>query len=149
MLSHLFHEPPCCSHTFYVGSSTNQHDQPGRCGTVPYLAPEMESATYNNAVDIWACGLVGLQLFVVSRGRLPWNRVSRDMFEVVASFLENHKSVPACDLLRQMLRWDPAKRVSAQDALQHSFLRHLTIQDIPLDQDQPTGSKRPYPGTES
>lgn len=36
--------------------------QPGRGGTVNYLAPEREMTEYNHAVDIWPMGCIGFEL---------------------------------------------------------------------------------------
>lgn len=48
--------------------------KPGTCGTIGYLAPELENATYSPwktygaAVDMWSVGCIGLELF---RSELP------------------------------------------------------------------------------
>ncbi|KAK5011818.1 hypothetical protein LTR28_012289 [Elasticomyces elasticus] len=46
---------------------------PGTCGTVGYLAPELETVpgSYGQPVDVWALACVGLELF---SGGLPWKR---------------------------------------------------------------------------
>lgn len=48
----------------------------GSIWTVPYLAPEMEveGGVYGQAVDVWACAIVGLQLFV-TEGKTEWRYV--------------------------------------------------------------------------
>jgi len=38
-----------------------------KAGTPAYRAPEMEDQIYGSAVDIWACGIIGLQLFVTDK----------------------------------------------------------------------------------
>jgi len=48
--------------------------KPGSVGTIPFLAPEMESTRYDQSVDIWACGIFGLSLFV-TKGSLRWQNV--------------------------------------------------------------------------
>ena len=47
---------------------------PGKIGTIPYLAPEMEVKEYGQGVDMWACGVIGRQLFDTD-GRLEWQNV--------------------------------------------------------------------------
>ncbi|KAH9203300.1 kinase-like domain-containing protein [Leptodontidium sp. 2 PMI_412] len=47
---------------------------PGKAGTIPFLAPEMERQAYGKEVDLWATGIVGMQLFV-SGGKLLWRNV--------------------------------------------------------------------------
>ncbi|CAG8973534.1 hypothetical protein HYALB_00002860 [Hymenoscyphus albidus] len=49
---------------------------PGKTGTIPFLAPEMEQCPYGKEVDLWATGIVGIQLFM-SGEKVPWDNVVR------------------------------------------------------------------------
>ncbi|KAL5325391.1 hypothetical protein ACEPPN_006516 [Leptodophora sp. 'Broadleaf-Isolate-01'] len=100
--------------------------KPGLVGTVPYLAPEMELRTYGPGVDIWACGVIGLQLFVTA-GILQWKNVTheRRKFELVVTALQDEPADSVSNLLSQMLVWDPSERVLAEVALGHACFSGL------------------------
>ena len=117
---------------------------PGRIGTEGYLAPEMELETYNNGVDIWALGVVGLQLFL-TQGLLRWHKFPDDrlIHQQTSISLSRLPNSSVEDLLGRMLRWDPAERISAKDALDHPCLREFRFQTL-TDRDIYKGAKRPH-----
>lgn len=107
--------------------------QPGQVGTVPYLAPEMEITKYTKEVDVWACGIIALQL-MVTHGALPWKHVVRSKpgfpagrlaYEEKISMLEKTKSTAVHDLILGLLAWDPKERFTAAIALEHSTFYDL------------------------
>ncbi|GLH07482.1 Serine/threonine-protein kinase grp [Gryllus bimaculatus] len=53
-----------------------------RCGTLPYLAPEVMLRTYlAEPADIWACGII---LVAMLAGELPWDQPTADCPEFMA-----------------------------------------------------------------
>ncbi|OJD32287.1 ste20-like serine threonine-protein kinase-like [Diplodia corticola] len=130
------------------------HPRPGTVGTIPYLAPEMEPLplpppqsspsspssspppppTYGPAVDVWALGVVGWQLFV--QPGLPWRRVPEEegvWAGRVAALRgavgrvgekrgegERESSSSVFALLVEMLAWEEGGRVGAREALGHA-----------------------------
>lgn len=134
------------------GSSSGIPQQPDCCGTVHYLAPEMEKKPYTAAVDIWAAGLVAHELFF---GFHPWRmsvnpwRPDRNprMQETVATYhsrLDHLGQQPKDgieNLILNMLWWDPGLRYSPEQALGHISLQK-THEDV-LQPGIHTGKKRP------
>jgi serine/threonine protein kinase len=101
-------------------SATSCDPKPGAVGTVPYLAPEMESKPYGPGVDIWACAIVGIQLFI-TEGKVKWRRVEQEkvQYEIMLKALQALPSNTIYNLLSQMLSYEPGQRISASSALRH------------------------------
>jgi serine/threonine protein kinase len=102
----------------------------GVAGTPSYRAPEMEDQDYGSAVDIWACGIIGLQLFVVDK-RMSWVKATDEKDSIVreVALLGREPAASPKQLLSQLLAWDPAERISADQALSHSCFSSLPISD--------------------
>jgi serine/threonine protein kinase len=102
------------------GNSVQQNScraKPGHVGTIPYLAPEMEIADYDRTVDLWACGVIGLQLHV-TEGKLRWRHVVRNKAEFLDGKLAYDKQMAALrtaapdsveNLLVTLLAWDASE----------------------------------------
>ncbi|KAK6641895.1 hypothetical protein RUM44_013615 [Polyplax serrata] len=113
------------------------------CGTPGYLAPETLRASmyentegYGREVDIWACGVIMFTLLV---GCPPfWHRkqmlMLRNIMEGKYSFSSPEWadiSEPPKDLIRKLLVVEPEKRITIQEALNHSFFQVMLFdQDI-------------------
>ena len=107
-----------------------------RRGTPVYMAPEVILKDYDNKVDCWSAGVLIFQLL---HGRLPYidklqGHTVREVWELILNskldFSEDAWqtfSDDARDLVARLLDRDPAKRLSAIDALKHPWL-----QDTPL-----------------
>ncbi|KAF2241302.1 hypothetical protein BU26DRAFT_511422 [Trematosphaeria pertusa] len=113
--------------------------RPGSCGTVGYLAPEMEQRDYDELVDVWSLGVVGIQLFHQTHPwALPANPFRKDFegkylhefrrrYDFWAAKLRNAHTTSIQHLLTQMLRLgvkmdkdpNPGQRISADEALRH------------------------------
>lgn len=93
---------------------------PGKVGTIPFLAPEMEQQPYGREVDLWAAGILGIQLFV-SRGELLWRNVvnAEAAWRKQVIVLQSAPTNSVENLLGTMIAWDPAERTPANDALKH------------------------------
>lgn len=101
-----------------------------RAGTLVFMAPEMiASRTYNEKVDVWACGCM---LFLLATGEHPFWTKNQQTEDIKArilhgQFIENPNwaMVPPAvrDLIQRLLTLDPGQRCSAAEALQHPWLR--------------------------
>ncbi|GAB5359095.1 hypothetical protein AAMO2058_000515000 [Amorphochlora amoebiformis] len=101
------------------------------CGTPLYLSPEMiRGPTYDSQCDMWSLGVI---LFVVLSGRPPFYAPNqKDLFKCIVRaefrFPERdwkHISPAAKDAIRKLLVKDPAKRLTAQQLLQHPWLQEV------------------------
>jgi serine/threonine protein kinase len=112
-----------------VYASTCNHTQ-GVAGTPSYRAPEMEDQDYGSAVDIWACGIIGLQLFVVDK-HMSWVKATEEKDSIIreVALLRQEPAASPKHLLSRLLAWDPAERISADQALSHSCFSSLPVSD--------------------
>ncbi len=99
------------------------------CGTPGYMAPEIFKKTgHGKPVDLWALGVI--TYFLVC-GYTPFDRDS-DFEEMQAILNADYSFTPleywrgvsdsAKDFIRRCLTIDPAKRMTAHEALQHPFV---------------------------
>mmetsp|Transcript_11376 Transcript_11376/g.29325 ORF Transcript_11376/g.29325 Transcript_11376/m.29325 type:complete len:635 (-) Transcript_11376:130-2034(-) len=102
-------------------------------GTPYYIAPEVIRQSYSLKADVWSCGVV---LYVLLTGKTPFHReddrkhsykiVFRRILEDAINFTKDpwpNISEDAKDLCRKLLNKNPAKRITAHEALQHPWIR--------------------------
>ncbi|CAI5930113.1 unnamed protein product [Closterium sp. NIES-65] len=102
----------------------------GVAGSPFYLAPEVLSGNYGHEADIWS---LGVMLYMLLSGSAPFFGESED--EVLAAVRRGKLSFYrpiwgsispfAKDLIRCLLRQDPAKRPTASDILQHPWFTEV------------------------
>ena len=117
-------------------SQTFDPDQPmsQKFGTPYYIAPEVLKKKYTAKCDIWSIGVI---LYILLCGYPPFNGGNdKQIIEAVLKgkfTLEEPEwddiSEDAKDLVRKMLEYEPSKRISASDALQHKWILHHTSTD--------------------
>ena len=102
-----------------------------RIGTLDYWAPEMvRKLPCGTAVDMWALGVV---VYIMLCGCNPFNPygVASDaqiLSSIAAGKVDTsnpvwrHLSAPCRDLIMRLMTVDPARRLTAEDALQHAWL---------------------------
>lgn len=94
-----------------------------RCGTIPYLAPEQKDGEYHTeAVDIWAAGLVGVELMGY---RKTADKVTEASYQDIRSWLTRRMRHPLAPCCMAMLRYEAAERISSAEALQKHLGRYL------------------------
>src|SRR5688572_3315225 len=97
-------------------------------GTPYYIAPEVLKKKYSAKCDVWSIGVI---LYILLCGYPPFNGASDK--QIIEAVLKGKYSLDepewdeisddAKDLVRQMLEYDPAKRISAASALQHRWIK--------------------------
>jgi calcium/calmodulin-dependent protein kinase I len=100
-----------------------------RCGTPTYVSPEvLQGKPYDEKVDMWSIGVI---LYVVLVCYPPFleesqERQSQKIMTADYQFYDDDWrsiSQEAQDLIRRLLVIDPAERLSATQALEHSWIK--------------------------
>ncbi|XP_025205499.1 calcium/calmodulin-dependent protein kinase type II alpha chain isoform X13 [Rhopalosiphum padi] len=100
----------------------------GFAGTPGYLSPEvLKKEPYGKPVDIWACGVI---LYILLVGYPPfWDEDQHRLYAQIKAGAYDYPSPEwdtvtpdAKNLINQMLTVNPAKRVTASDALKHPWI---------------------------
>lgn len=106
-------------------------------GTPSYMAPETIAESYNEKVDVWACGII---LYALITSRLPFNAINDEEILLSISSGKYELDAPefsrfsplAKELVQNLLTFDPAERPSALEAIQHPwFSAYLSDEFIP------------------
>jgi serine/threonine protein kinase len=95
------------------------------------MAPEILSKqSYGKAVDLWSFGIV---LFALLGGYFPFDNESNDLQVLKATILKgefhfnqeiwSNITIEAKDLIKTLLTVDPMKRITAEQALNHSWMK--------------------------
>ena len=106
-------------------------------GTPYYIAPEVLKKSYNEKCDIWSLGVI---LYILLVGYPPFNGAEDS--QIISAVKKGKYSLDepewddvsegAQDLVWKCLTYDPDKRTSASDALQHpwfkKFAKHETVE---------------------
>ncbi|KAA6369540.1 MAG: hypothetical protein EZS28_034933 [Streblomastix strix] len=125
-----------------------QHEQTYFAGTLPYMSPEqfLEKALITQKVDIYSLGITFYRL-ITHQYLLPYKTYEDYyLYFKSPSFDKNPLEKPSeikddnlWDLLLKMLEFDPNKRISAAQALQHPyFTSPEAIADISSEQQKIT-----------
>ncbi|XP_016335771.1 calcium/calmodulin-dependent protein kinase type II subunit gamma-like isoform X6 [Sinocyclocheilus anshuiensis] len=100
----------------------------GFAGTPGYLSPEvLRKDPYGKPVDIWACGVV---LYILLVGYPPfWDEDQHKLYQQIKAGAYDFPSPEwdtvtpeAKNLINQMLTINPAKRITAEQALKHPWV---------------------------
>lgn len=100
------------------------------CGSLAYCAPEVLNRNYTSQCDLWSMGVIS---FILLSGYMPFYGSFQKQIENIktGNILwkpEKWKAVSkeAEEFVKQLLTMDPTKRLTAQQALEHSFLKDRT-----------------------
>ena len=103
-------------------------------GSLYYMAPEVFSKKSDEKCDIWSCGVV---LYLLVIGKYPFN--GKDQKEIIRNIKEGRFSFPEDiidklsnelrDLIKNCLQTNPAKRLSAKEALKHPIFNKYKINE--------------------
>ncbi|UZJ54425.1 hypothetical protein CBS101457_003745 [Exobasidium rhododendri] len=111
-----------CSVYRYKGK---ERELKGACGSLPYIAPEMNGNPYRGEpADVWSTGVV---LFALLVGNTPWDEPTNRSAEFVA-YVKGKSYDPwpriqgdALSLLRSMMCVIPSKRITIQEIKSHKW----------------------------
>mmetsp|Transcript_54394 Transcript_54394/g.126956 ORF Transcript_54394/g.126956 Transcript_54394/m.126956 type:complete len:510 (-) Transcript_54394:148-1677(-) len=98
-----------------------------KAGTPYYVSPEVLAGSYNQACDVWACGVV---MYILLTGNAPFDgssdaeilkKVRKGSYSFPKSYWDG-VSGEAKDLIKKMLTFDPERRISAESALRDAWM---------------------------
>lgn len=104
-------------------------------GSSYYIAPEVIKKHYGPKCDLWSCGVI---LYILLSGRPPFGgdsdleimeRVSKGAYDLTQKPFDRI-SASAKDLIQKLLQMDPNKRISAEQALKHSWFKENKSKEI-------------------
>lgn len=106
-----------------------------KLGTAYYIAPEVIKKSYNEKCDLWSCGVI---MYILLSGEPPFNDPKADN-EAIMKKVEKGKyditkgvwktvSKEAKDLIKKLLTFKPEDRISAEEALKHTWLSELKVE---------------------
>ncbi|KAI8097483.1 protein kinase A catalytic subunit [Halteromyces radiatus] len=115
------------------------------CGTSEYLAPEMVlKKEYTQAIDWWSLGIL---LYELLTGNAPFHSVHLDVLyrrilnQPLSFPSSRHLSMEAKDLIQQLLKRDPTKRLGsthgATDIKKHPFFKNIRWDQVARKQMSP------------
>jgi len=110
-----------------------------KAGTPYYVAPQVLAGKYDQASDLWSCGVI---MFVVLCGYPPFygdndaevlSKVKLGSFTFNTADWKN-VSEDAKDLIHKLLKMNPQHRYTAEQSLKHDWikLKAPNAQDVPL-----------------
>lgn len=111
-----------------------KHAMSTRCGSRPFLAPEMFGfeKQYGPEIDVWACGVI---CYVLLSGSLPF--VAEDeltLYQKIIGGVYDIETGPwqqvspdAKSLIREILVTDPEKRITPKAALKHRWFHNKAM----------------------
>ncbi|OCT98542.1 calcium/calmodulin-dependent protein kinase type IV isoform X1 [Xenopus laevis] len=100
------------------------------CGTPGYCAPEiLRGCAYGPEVDMWSVGIItyillcGFEPFYDERGdQYMFKRILNCDYDFVSPWWDD-VSLNAKDLVKKLIVFDPKKRLTTQQALQHPWVK--------------------------
>ncbi|KAM7250972.1 hypothetical protein ACFE04_022855 [Oxalis oulophora] len=107
-------------------------------GSAYYVAPEVLHRAYSTEADVWSIGVIAYILLCGSRPF--WARTESGIFRAVLKAEPSFDEEPwpslspeARDFVKRLLNKDPRKRLTAAQALSHSWIKSHSDIIVPLD----------------
>jgi len=104
------------------------HQENKYVGSSYYMAPEIIKRKYDEKCDLWSIGVI---LYILLTGRPPFDgNDDEEILENVKKGVYDKWSYPfpllsphAKDLITKLLQYDPKKRLSAEQAIEHPWFK--------------------------
>lgn len=118
-----------------LGTWLNPKGLESTIGTPEYIAPEVISGKYDEKCDIWGFGVI---LHTMLSGIMPFmGDTSRETMELVKrkriSFADDewkNISMEGKELVSKLLERNPARRLSAESALNHPWFKKFLVPKV-------------------
>jgi serine/threonine protein kinase len=118
---------------FGLSRTHSQDDAPmsSPVGTCYYMSPELLKGEYNRSTDIWSIGVIA---YILLCGYPPFN--GNDDRDIVRAIQRGHYtfvdgwdgvSIEALDFIKCLLKRDPRRRLTAEEALAHPWLKSVFV----------------------
>ncbi|XP_063682072.1 calcium/calmodulin-dependent protein kinase type 1D-like [Bolinopsis microptera] len=104
------------------------------CGTPGYVSPELLNQKYGKETDLWSLGVItytmlcGYPPFYSESITGLFNAIKRGKYNFDTSHWDSISSL-AKDFINKLLRINPKKRMSGEQALDHPWIRKYTAED--------------------
>lgn len=108
-----------------IANSNGEFLLRSRCGSEPYIAPEVVSGNIvTSAVDIWSFGIF---LYILTVGYSPMTLKWRPGMSLpaYARHWKKYEDTGLFSFIEQCLQLEPARRITAQEALRHQWLASI------------------------
>mmetsp|Transcript_5560 Transcript_5560/g.10446 ORF Transcript_5560/g.10446 Transcript_5560/m.10446 type:complete len:498 (-) Transcript_5560:91-1584(-) len=132
-LENFMYETPHNNHLRLIDFGFSQRWDPDTvmalsCGTLGYVAPDVLRHSYTTKCDTWSLGVI---VFILLFGYMPFNGPEKEQmraimkgeYEVREKMWERVPE-PAQDFVKRLLMLDPEKRLSAEAAMQHPWVKN-------------------------
>lgn len=125
-------------------AATRKDELMTSCGTPLYLAPEVYRGSYTNKVDLWAVGVIALELI---KGLPQYPQVERQRRQwpgLLTAHLEQQPCTPLFySFVQSLLQIDPNRRPSAMQSLGDRFLQVALEPGLELPSTPPVNQPQP------
>ncbi len=129
------------THSFLAKVFDTNNKMTERFGTAYYIAPEVLKREYNEKCDLWSIGVV---LYVLLSRTPPFpgrndkeiiKNVQKGAYDFDGSEWKDI-SDDAKDLINKLLAYDPMKRISAKEALEHRWFTTASDLDTKVNEER-------------
>ncbi|KAK1273144.1 Calcium-dependent protein kinase 33 [Acorus gramineus] len=106
-------------------------------GSAYYVAPEVLNQNYGKEIDVWSAGVI---LYILLSGVPPfWGETEKEIFDAILEGKIDFTSDPwpsvsdsAKHLVQKMLTYDPKKRITADQVLEHPWIKGRQASNTPI-----------------